>query len=163
MKNHLTSEEIAAAVAGLELELEARDHLVGCVVCRAEVADFEGLIAARREAVLTEEPDWDDRAERIMARLPSDAGIGGRRQSKWLRPMLAIAAALVIAVGLGLLRPSGSVDPSTGSPSVEEILAEMDELLADDSIPGFEIIDPWIDDLEMDFGNIEPTPSESVG
>ncbi len=163
MKNHLTSEEIAAVVAGLELEDAARDHLVGCVVCRAEVADLESLIAARRAAILTEEPDWDDQAERIMARLPSDAGIGGRRQPKWLRPVLAVAAALVIAVGLGLLRPSGPVDPATGSPSVEEILAEMDELLADDSIPGFEIIDPWIDDRAMDFGYIEPTPSESVG
>ena len=81
MKNHLTSEEIAAVVAGLELEDAARDHLVGCVVCRAEVADLESLIAARRAAILTEEPDWDDQAERIMAPLshptPGAAGAMG--------------------------------------------------------------------------------------
>jgi len=153
MNNHLTSEEIAAAVAGLELEDAGRDHLVDCVVCRAEVADLENLIAARRAAILTEEPDWDDQAERIMTRLPSEAGIGGRRRPRWLRPVLALAAALVVAVGIGLLRPDPPVAPPAGEPSVEEILAEMDELLADDSIPGFEIIDPQENDLEVYFDN----------
>jgi len=153
MKNHLTSDEITAAVAGLELETAVRDHLASCVVCRAGVADLELLIAARREEMLTDEPDWADQTRRIMARLPSDGGSDGRRRSWWLRPVLAVAAALVIAVGLGLLRPSGSVSPATDSPSVEEILAEMDELLADDSIPGFEIIDPEMDDLETYFDN----------
>jgi len=153
MNNHLASEEIAAAVAGLELEDAARDHLVDCVVCRAEVADLENLIAARRAAILTEEPDWDDHAERIMTRLPSEAGIGGRRRPRWLRPVLALAAALVVAVGIGLLRPDRPVAPTAGEPSVEEILAEMNELLADDSIPGFEIIDPQENDLEVYFDN----------
>lgn len=155
MKQHLTSDEIAAAVAGLDLETAAREHLVSCVVCRAEVADLDNLIAARRAAILIDEPDWDDHAERIMTRLPSDSGIGGRRQPRWLRPMLAVAAALVVAVGLGLLRPPEPVDPGVGSPSVEEILAEMNELLADDSIPGFEIIDPEESDLEAYFDNGE--------
>jgi hypothetical protein len=153
MKNHLTSDEIAAAVAGFELETAARDHLVSCVVCRAEVADLEELIAARREEMVTDEPDWADQTRRIMARLPSDAASVGRRRSWWLRPVLALAAALVVAVGIGLLRPDRPVAPPAGEPSVEKILAEMDELLADDSIPGFEIIDPDDTDLETYFDN----------
>jgi len=45
------------------------------------------------------------------------------------------------------------VEPPAGEPSVEEILAEMDELLSDNSIPGFEIIDPELDDLKTFFDN----------
>jgi hypothetical protein len=58
-----------------------------------------------------------------------------------------------MAVGLGVLRSGGPVEPPAGEASVEEILAEMDELLADDSIPGFEIIDPETNDLASVFGN----------
>jgi len=88
-----------------------------------------------------------------MARLPSPARSVDRWRSRWLRPVLAVAAALVVAVGLGWLRSSGPADPVAATPSVEEILAEMDELLADDSIPGFEIIDPEENDLEGYFDN----------
>jgi hypothetical protein len=163
MKSHLTSEEISAAVAGLEIDAPARDHLEGCVVCRAEGADLERRIAIRRRELRAEAPDWDVQTRQIMDRLPAAAGKDARRHRRWLRPVLALAAVLVLAVGLGILRSGGSAGPPAPEPSVEDILAEMDELLSDDSIPGFEIIDPWIDDHTMDFGYIEPTPSESVG
>jgi hypothetical protein len=67
--------------------------------------------------------------------------------------MLAAAAALVVAVGLGVLRPDGTSQPAADELAVEEILAEMDELLSDDGIPGFEIIDPESNDLETYFDN----------
>lgn len=163
MMSHLTSEEISAAVAGLDLEPAAKEHFGSCVVCRAEAAEFERLVDLRRHELLAGEPDCSLQAQRIMARLPATAARNSRRPSPWMRPVLALAAVLVVAVGLAILRSNGPVERPVVEPTVEEILAEMDELLSDDSIPGFEIIDPWIDDRAMDFGNIEPTPSESVG
>jgi anti-sigma factor RsiW len=147
----MTSEEIAAAVADLELETGAREHLEGCVACRAEVAEIEQLIDARRRELLADEPDWGVQAMQIMDRLPA-AAAGGQRSS-WLRPALALAAVLVMAVGLGFLLSDGPVETPPVEPTVEEILAEMDELLSDDSIPGFEIIDPETDDLAAFFDN----------
>jgi len=153
MKSHLTSEEIAAAVAGLELEPSSSEHLESCVICRAEAADLEQLIGARREEMLAGEPDWEAQASRIMDRLPTEPGAVQRQRRRWLRPVLAVAAVVVLAVGLGILRPDESVEQPIDEPTVEEILAEMDELLSDDSIPGFEIIDPETNDLETFFDN----------
>ena len=153
MTKHLTSEEIAAVVADLELEPPAREHLESCVACRAEAADLNGLIIARREEMQADAPDWVVQTAEIMDRLPTDAGAGHQRRPRWLRPALAVAAVLVMAVGLGILRPGSPVEPPADELAVEEILAEMDELLSDDSIPGFEIIDPEMDDLETYFNN----------
>jgi hypothetical protein len=153
MKSHMTSEEIAAAVAGLELSDEIKEHLESCVVCRTEASDLERLIEARREEMLADHPDWGVQAQQIINRLPTATRMEGWQRPRWLRPALALAAVLVMAVGLGLLRSSGPVEPPPAEPSVEEILAEMDELLSDDSIPGFEIIDPELDELATFFDN----------
>lgn len=153
MNNHLTTEEIAAVSAGLELEAPISEHLENCVVCRTKATEFRDLIGLRREEMLIHAPDWDDQAKRVMNRLTVQAVARPRRRSRWFRPVLAVAAALVVAVGLGILRTDRPVEPVAGQPSVEEILAEMDELLSDDRIPGFEIIDPEMDDLETYFNN----------
>jgi anti-sigma factor RsiW len=153
MSSHLTADEIAAAVAGLETGPAVEKHLDTCVVCRAEVTDIKRLIAERREALLTCEPDWAASARRIMDRIPAAGAPGHRPRSRWLRPVLAVAAVLVLAVGLGVLLPDRPVAPPAGELAVEEILAEMDALLANDSIPGFEIIDPETDDLATFFDN----------
>jgi hypothetical protein len=153
MRDHLTTDEIAAAVAGLEVDDAVKEHLAECVACRSEVGDTESLFAARRAAVLADEPDWEAQAARIMDRLPVEPPASGRRSTRWLRPVLAVAAAVVVAVGLGVLRPDGPGDVPRDDLPLEEILAEMDELLADDSIPGFEIIDPRTDELDSFFDN----------
>jgi len=148
----MTSEEISAAVAGLDLEPAARTHLDDCVACRAAVADLEQLIDTRRAEMRAAEPDWGVQTQQIMDRLPATGARNRRGPSPWMRPVLALAAVLVMGVGLGILRSNGPVERPVAEPTVEEILAEMDELLSDDSIPGFEIIDPWIDDRAMELG-----------
>lgn len=153
MNDHLTPEKIAEVVAGLEIDDRARTHLEGCVVCRAEAAGLTELIESRREEIRAEEPDWADSAAQVMARLPVADTTGETRRPRWMRPVLALAAVLVMAIGIGVLRPDGTVAPLPDDLAVEEILAEMDELLSDDRIPGFEAIDPGVDDLEAYFDN----------
>lgn len=153
MTIHLRPEEIEAAIAGLEIDDEASEHLESCVLCRAEVAGFDELIEVRRAEMTAEEPDWARQAGEIMDRLPIEGETMGRRRPGWMRPVLAVAAVVVMAVGIGILRMDSLVEPPTDDVAVEDILAEMDELLSDDSIPGFEIIDPETDDLESYFDN----------
>ena len=112
-----------------------------------------GSSSSAAQELLADEPDWGVQAQQIMDRLPVAAAGHGRGRSSWLRPVLALAAVLVMAVGLGILRSNGPVEEPVVEPTVEEILAEMDELLSDDSIPGFEIIDPETDDLATFFDN----------
>ncbi len=153
MTIHLRPEEIEAAIAGLEIDDEARKHLESCVLCHAEAAEFEELMEVRRAEMAEEEPDWEAAKAEVMARLPGEGGTVSTRGSRWSRPVLALAAALVMAVGIGALLPRGPAAPPVDDVAVEEILAEMDELLSDDSIPGFEIIDPEMNDLETYFDN----------
>jgi len=151
--NHLSDEQIAAAAAGLDLDGSAADHLESCVACRTEIEALERLIAARRRRFAAELPDWETQATAVMERIPAAVRTPGRARSAWLRPVFALAALVVLAVAVGLLRPDREPAPSTAEPSVEEVLAEMNELLSDDRIPGFEVIDPGIDDLTADPDN----------
>ena len=153
MTTPLRPEEIAAAIAGLEIDDEARKHIESCLLCRAEAAEFDQLMEVRRAEMAEEEPDWEAAKAELMARLPGERDTVSTRGSRWSRPVLALAAALVMAVGIGALLPRGPAAPPVDDVAVEEILAEMDELLADDSIPGFELIDPETDDLETYFDN----------
>jgi hypothetical protein len=88
-----------------------------------------------------------------MLQLPATPMARPRRRL-WTRPLLAVSAILVAAIGLrALWAPTPVVDP--GVPSelpVEQILAEVDAMLADDSIPGFELIDQGMDDAIFENG-----------
>lgn len=163
MTIHLRPEEIDAAIAGLDLDDEAKQHLENCVLCRAEVAEFDELIEARQAELDDDEPDWNLQVGAIMDRLPVEGGSTGQYRSGWRRPVLAVAAVVVMAVGIGVLRWDRSIEPPVDEMAVDEILAEMDELLSDDSIPGFEIIDPRITDLSDILEQLEPAQNGSVG
>ena len=67
-----------------------------------------------------------------------------------MRPLLAAAAVLLMVIGLRVLWVPGTpVEPqANGEIAVEEILAEVDAVLANDDLPGFESIDPGVSDLE---------------
>ncbi len=154
MKTHLTDDEVTAAVAGLEGPQEAAEHLSSCVSCRQEVAELQRLIADRRRGMEAEFPDWQRQRQEVMARLADRATVHRISARSWLRPFLAAAAALVVAVGVGLLMPHGAATPpATDDLAVEQILAEVDAVLADDSLPGFESIDLGVDDPESYFEN----------
>jgi hypothetical protein len=142
MKNHLEEHEITAAVAGLELEDAAAEHLGACLSCRQRVSAARDIFDARRQDLEAEAPDWERQRQEILLRLPSVPARQPARRRAWTRPLLAVAAVLVAAIGLkALWAPAPPVDPGVGSElPVEQILAEVDAVLADDSIPGFELI-----------------------
>jgi len=154
MKSHLEEPEITAAVAGLELEAAAEEHLGSCVSCRRQVSAMQDVIDARREDLEAEAPDWERQRQEIMLQLPSTPTIRPLRRRLWAGPLLAIAAVVVAAIGLrALWAPAPVVDPGVVSElPVEQILAEVDAMLADDSIPGFELLDQGMDDAIFDNG-----------
>jgi predicted anti-sigma-YlaC factor YlaD len=154
MKTHLEEHEISAAVAGLDLEVAAEDHLGSCVSCRQQVSLMRDVTEARRRDLEAEAPDWERQRRQIMSRLPATPTVQPVRGRRWTRPLLAIAAVLVVAIGLkALWAPAPVADPGviTELP-VEQILAEVDAMLADDSIPGLELLDQEIDDAVFENG-----------
>ena len=154
MKTHLEEHEITAAVAGLELEAAAEEHLGSCVSCRRQVTDMQGVIDARRGTLEAEAPDWERQRQEIMLQLPATPLARPLRRRSWTRPLLAVAAVLLAAIGLrALWAPAPVVDPGVISEvPVEQILAEVDAMLADDSIPGFELIDQGLNDAIFENG-----------
>jgi anti-sigma factor RsiW len=154
MKTHLEEHEITAAVAGLDLEATTEEHLGSCVSCRRRVFAIRELIESRRGELEAEAPDWERQRREIMLQLPSTPMVRPFRHSLWTRPLLAIAAVLVAAVGLRALwtpAPPAATGVVTELP-VEQILADVDAMLADDSIPGFEVIDQGMDDAIFENG-----------
>jgi len=153
MKSHLEEHEITAAVAGLELEAAVEEHLGSCVSCRRQVSAMREVIDARLEDLEAEAPDWERQRQEIMLQLPATPMARPRRRL-WTRPLLAVAAVLVAAIGLrALWAPAPVVDPGVVSElPVEQILAEVDAMLADDSIPGLEPLDQGMDDAIFDNG-----------
>jgi anti-sigma factor RsiW len=147
MNRHLEEHEITTAVAGLELDARFAEHLGTCVSCRERVAAMREAIEERRRDLEAEAPNWEQQREDILRRLPSTPTERPSRRRSWTRPLLALAAVVVVAIGLRVLWTPGSPpEPPVGAElPVEEILAEVDAVLDDESIPGFELIDPGLE------------------
>ena len=154
MSRHLDEREISAAVVGGELDREAGQHLATCLDCRRKVGDMADLIGERRRRIAMDEPDWEAQRLAVLGRLHPAAGVPPAHRNRWWRPVMVAAAAVMVAVVVGLVGPRGTeIAPNGGEIPVEEILAEVDALLKDDSIPGFEVIDPGLDELESYLAN----------
>lgn len=155
MRSHLEDYELAAALAGDELEATAAEHLQACVACRRELDELTRMVASRQAEQVTEEPDWDEQHRRVMARLQAPAATASGSRRRWLRPLLAAAATLLLAVGLrSMWLPAPAVEPPLDPDfQVEQILADVEAVLDDESLPGFEAIDPGLDDPEGLFEN----------
>ena len=155
MKNHLEDRHITAAVAGLELEPDVERHLASCLSCRLQVVEMREQIDARRGEIEAGAPDWERQRREILLRLPEAPVMASARRKRWVRPLLAAAAVLLMVIGLRVLWVPGTpVTPVVdGEIAVEEILAEVDAVLADEYLPGFESIDPGVSDPESIFEN----------
>jgi len=157
MNTHLEDDEITLAVAGLELAPAAEGHLSSCLSCRRRVEAVRELIDERRRLLAADAPDWQRQRQEILLRLPPAALDRPHRGRHWLRPLLAAAAVLLVAIGVRILwAPAPPAPPPAAAElPVEEILAEVNAILDDESLPGFESIDPGVDDPGSLFENGE--------
>jgi anti-sigma factor RsiW len=155
MNKHLGEHEITTAVAGLELDARAAEHLGSCVSCRQRVTAMREAIEERKRDLEVESPDWHRQREDILRRLPSAPARRQVRRRVWTYPLLAVAAVLVAAIGLKALWTSEPPSDPAGVAElpVEEILAEVDAVLDDESIPGLELVDPDIDEEIFENGH----------
>ncbi len=157
MNTHLDENELTTVAAGGTLSADRQAHLETCLKCRREVDRFLEAVEARKRALDLEEPDWNDQMDRVLGAIAEqEAPVVGIRR-RWVRPLLAAAATVMLMVGTGVVVHRTGVGPQpTPVPDlrIDEILAETDSLLADDGIPGLEILDDVSDDdLDALFGN----------
>lgn len=147
---HLHEDQLAAVVADLEVDESVTEHLGHCLPCRQTVRDFREMVGHRLMDLAGEAPDWEAQRDAVLARLPQPGGVAAaRRRRRWTRPLLAAAAVVVTAIGIAVVGSRQDDLPAgSGELQVEQILAEADALLADDTIPGFGALEPDFDDLE---------------
>jgi hypothetical protein len=150
---HLDEHAITAAVAGLELDRAAEEHLGSCLVCRRQVTGMQKLLAARRAEIIGQAPDWKQQQQQILARLPASPKVVPIRRHQWLRPLIAAAAVVLMAVAIGVMNHGGTALQPQATPiaeelAVDEILAEVDAILEADGFPGFEALGPIVPDSD---------------
>jgi len=148
MNAHLDELELTAAVAGLDLEPAAAEHLAACAACRRRVESTASLLEQRRLARNATEPDWNVQRRAILERLPRRIGLRLPPLLPWWRPLLAVAALLVLAVTVSLVRSGSRVPVTRTDIPVEQILAEVDAALDGPAIPGFGPLGSLVPGLE---------------
>jgi hypothetical protein len=153
MTHHLDDSELSAILASAISDRKINDHLGSCVVCRRRLETFRNTVGEHRRALMEKAPDWEGQKQAILARLDTAApAIAERRQRRWLRPVLAAAATVICVLGAGLLQQrTDSTLLATPRPDlpIEEILAQTEALLADDTIPGLDMFDS-VSEAEID-------------
>jgi hypothetical protein len=151
--NHLDDAAFERLLVGRPVSLEDRQHLDHCLACRRELEVVRHALSEEREELVHDKPDWNAQRRAILDRIPASSVIPMPRPPRRARHLMAAAATLLVALGVGwLVRPGGEIAPQSAAEPVpvEEILATTDTLLADDDIPGFGLIDPFADS-EVDF------------
>jgi hypothetical protein len=155
---HLNDEQLAAVIAGLSVDPAAQAHLAECLACRRSVQMTEEAVALRRRQMEAQAPDLTRQRREIMDAIGRVDGQGNGRRS---RQLLLAAAAAVAAVLLGSLlwtlgwqRPeaqSFAIAAPTTDIAAEEVLAQVDAVLASDQIPGFAPLEGIVpDDQELE-------------
>jgi anti-sigma factor RsiW len=103
MCEKLRPELMEAVLSGPEaLPAEAQEHLRGCPACAAELASFQETMSLLDEWQAPEPSPYF--GTRLMARVREEASAPAHGWLAWLRrPITVVAAAVIIATGVGLL------------------------------------------------------------
>jgi len=121
----LRAEFMGAVLNGLASATpELQKHLISCDACAAEYASFQQTMALLDEWKTPEPSPYFN--TRLRARLHAEASVRKAGFFGWLRkPMVATAAAGLIALGAGLLEsggwPHGSKTVATTSSAVSDL------------------------------------------
>lgn len=110
----LREEFMEAVLSGPEAASpEVQEHLRNCAACAGELASFQQTMTLLDEWQVPEPSPYF--SSRLRARLREESAVPGRSWLAWLRrPVVAAAAAVLIAVGAGLLEMGHvSHDPNT--------------------------------------------------
>jgi hypothetical protein len=148
MKGHLEEATLTSLVAGLEVDESALAHLGECLYCRRRIDQVRDAIEGRQREIEEEAPDWETLSRSILAELPASVGktrVWGLR--RWYANVAAVAAAVMLALTAGLFMGGDPVIETEEIP-VEQILAEVDDLLAGEELPGFEGLTEMVPDNE---------------
>jgi hypothetical protein len=114
MRNHLTDDMLAEALDGLG-SAEARRHLEECGACADRLVDAQAGLALAEAAEVPEPPPlyWESFRRQVGLRISEDAP-ARRAFGLWMIPMLATAAAVLIAFGILRAPKAGpAASPST--------------------------------------------------
>jgi hypothetical protein len=98
MRVHLSEESTVDALCG-EAPAEVRRHLDGCPECRERLAEAEAALAVAVDAEVPEPPPlyWESFRRQVGSRVAAEPR---RRRLTWLAPLLAAAAAVLVATAL---------------------------------------------------------------
>ncbi len=103
MCEKLRQELMEAVLSGPEaVSAEAQEHLRSCSACAGELASFRETMALLDEWQAPEPSPYFN--SRLMARVREEAAAPAQGWLAWVRrPMVAVAAAVLIALGVSLL------------------------------------------------------------
>ena len=97
---------LGLAAEPMEPSAEMQEHLQACAPCAAQLQEFRQTMALLDKWEAPEPSPYFD--TRLQARLREEKAVEGARARRWFgwlpRPALAAVAALVLAVGVGVVR-----------------------------------------------------------
>ena len=152
MRVHLSEESTIDAVHG-EAPPDVRRHLEACPECAARVAEAQGALALAVDAEVPEPPPlyWETFRTQVGRRVAEEPR---RSLVPWLVPVLATAAAVLIAVSFQ--RSGARVAPL---PSTAAVLPPWSALPPAEEDPGLAVLKAF----ERTDGTLETAlPAESV-
>jgi hypothetical protein len=152
MRVHLSEESTIDAVGG-EVSPDVRRHLDACPECAARVADARDAFVLAVDADVPEPPPlyWETFRTQIGRRVAEEPRRG---RLSWLVPVLAAAAAVLIAVAV----PRGGT-PVAPSPSTVAVLPPWSALPPAEEDAGLAVLKAF----ELADGTLEAAlPAESV-
>jgi len=141
-------EELLSAYADGELSLTQREfieeHLSGCADCRETLAEFEAT--GRQLSSLRHVSKTPDIRAAALSKIKATSTSSGKSFRRWLRPVTAIGAVVIILVILLVAQPWGVESPEAMAASIVRNSPEVQAALNGEEIKEVEVTTKVVDD-----------------